>query len=42
MTYLNQLGVDPLVMQHALTTPPDEVYVLLPEELQDYRFIVSE
>ncbi|MEQ6248483.1 hypothetical protein ABMC89_06300 [Sulfitobacter sp. HNIBRBA3233] len=39
MRYLDQMGVDPLVMQHALVTPPDEIYVLLPEELVRYGFI---
>ncbi|QIE44659.1 hypothetical protein G5B38_03455 [Pseudohalocynthiibacter aestuariivivens] len=37
MTYLDAMGVDTLVMQHALATPPDEIYVLLREELLDYR-----
>lgn len=36
MTYLDEMGIDPLVMQHALSTPPDEIYVLLPEELERY------
>ncbi len=39
MRYLDGMGIDPLVMQHALVTPPDEIYVLLPEELIRYRFI---
>lgn len=38
MGYLNDMGIDPLVMQHALSTPPDEIYVLLPEELEKYGF----
>lgn len=38
MTYLHDMGIDPLVMQHALSTPPDEIYVLLPEELDRYGF----
>lgn len=39
MRYLDEMGIDPLVMQHALVTPPDEIYVLLPEELVEYKFI---
>lgn len=39
MRYLDDMGIDPLVMQHALVTPPDEIYVLLPEELRRYGFI---
>ncbi len=39
MTYLDDMGIDPLVMRHALATPPNEIYVLLPEELQAYNFI---
>ena len=42
MRYLDDMGVDPLEMQHALVTPPDEIYVLLPEELRRYGFIPSE
>ena len=42
MTYLDEMGIDPLVMRHALTTPPDEIYVLVPEELKRYGFIPSE
>ena len=38
MTYLNDMGIDLLVMQHALSTPPNEIYVLLPEELKKYKF----
>lgn len=39
MTYLDEMGIDPLIMQHALSTPPDQIYVLLPEELDRYGFI---
>jgi len=39
MTYLIEMGVDPQLMQHALVTPPDEIYVLLPEQLIDYRVV---
>jgi len=41
MAYLDEMGVDPLVMQHALTTPPDEIYVLIPEELDAYELRTS-
>ncbi|MCA1774431.1 MAG: ATP-dependent Clp protease proteolytic subunit [Loktanella sp.] len=36
MTYLDEMGVDPLLMTHALATPPDEIYVLTPEQLALY------
>ncbi|MGK7754338.1 MULTISPECIES: hypothetical protein [unclassified Roseovarius] len=39
MTYLDEMGIDPMVMTHALATPPDEIYVLLPDQLRDYGFI---
>ncbi|MEP1961960.1 hypothetical protein [Tateyamaria sp.] len=42
MTYLNDMGIDTLVMQHALSTPPNEIYVLLPEELEAYNFSPSD
>ncbi len=41
MIYLDAMGIDPLVMQHALTTPPEEIYVLLPEELERYGFLME-
>lgn len=37
MGFLDDMGVDPLVMQHALATPPDEIYILLEAELLSYR-----
>lgn len=42
MSYLADMGIDPLVMRHAMSTPPDEIYVLVPEELQRYGFVPSE
>lgn len=30
-------GVDPGVHVHALTTPPEDVYFLIPEELEEYK-----
>ena len=37
MRYLAEMGIDPLMMQHALTTPPDEIYLLTPTQQKDYR-----
>ena len=31
-----KMGVDPRVQTHALRTPPEEVYYLLPEEIEEY------
>ncbi|WP_316015989.1 hypothetical protein [Roseobacter sp. HKCCA0434] len=31
-----EMGVDPRVQSHALQTPPEEVYYLLPEEVEEY------
>lgn len=31
------MGVDPRVQTHALQTPPEEVYYLLPEQVDEYR-----
>lgn len=39
MAYLDEMGIDPLVMQHALLTPPDEIYILTPTELVTYNFL---
>ena len=36
MGYLIEMGIDPAIMEKALLTPPDEIYVLVPEELERY------
>ena len=36
---LDAMGIDVRVMQHAMSTPPEAIYVLLPEELRDYRIV---
>ncbi|HBM59503.1 MAG TPA: hypothetical protein DD444_09955 [Citreicella sp.] len=42
MVYLDEMGIDPMVMSHAMTTPADEIYILLPEELARYGFTEAE
>ena len=42
MAYLDAMGIDPLLMQPALATPPDEIYLLTPEELTRYRLTTAE
>ena len=37
MTYLSEMGIDPMIMAKALMTPPDDIYILLPEELEDFK-----
>lgn len=37
MGYLGEMGIDPLLMAKALMTPPDDIYILLPEELDAFR-----
>lgn len=39
MAYLEEMGIDPLIMQPALITPPDEIYLLTPEEMRDYGLV---
>ncbi|GAA4223058.1 ATP-dependent protease ClpP protease subunit [Sagittula marina] len=39
MSYLDDMGIDVRVMRHALATPADEIYILLPEELERYNFV---
>ena len=41
MTYLDAMDIDVRVMAHALTTPPEAIYVLLPEELRRYRLVTG-
>ncbi|WP_375258355.1 hypothetical protein [Citreimonas sp.] len=42
MDYLDEMGIDPMVMRHGLGTPPDEIYILVPEELERYGFVTPE
>lgn len=37
MEYLADMGIDPLIMRPALATPPDEIYLLTPDEMQRFR-----
>ncbi len=37
VAYLDEMGVEPSMLQHGLETPPDEIYILLPDELEAYR-----
>jgi hypothetical protein len=37
MEYLSDMDIDPLIMRHALLTPPDEIYLLTPDEMQTYN-----
>jgi len=37
LQYTNEMGVDPMVHVHALSTPPEEAYFLIEEELLRYR-----
>jgi hypothetical protein len=39
MAYLDDMGVDTRIMQHALVTPPNEIYILLPKQLREYAMI---
>ncbi|SLN19497.1 hypothetical protein [Roseisalinus antarcticus] len=39
MAYLAEMGIDPLLMQPALVTPPDEIYLLTAEELSRYGLV---
>lgn len=41
MAHLDAMGIDVRLMQHALTTPPEAIYVLLPEELLAYRIVAE-
>jgi len=37
MAYLAEMGIDPMMMAKALMTPPDDIYILMPEELEDFK-----
>lgn len=40
--YLSDMGIDLRIMELSLSTPPDEIYVLLPEELDEYGMTTTE
>lgn len=42
MAYLVDMGIDPRLMQPALMTPPDEIYILTAEEMADYGLTSAE
>lgn len=42
MAYLDEMGIDPLLMRPAMATPPDEIYILTPEELVEYRLVTGD
>jgi hypothetical protein len=37
LAYLGEMGIDPLMLVHVLKTPPDDIYLLLEDELLEYR-----
>jgi hypothetical protein len=37
MSFISDMGVDPLVLAHAMATPPEDIYYLLPEQLENYH-----
>lgn len=37
MVHLDGMGVDPMLMQHAMATPSGEIYILLNDQLQTYN-----
>lgn len=41
MAYLDDMGLDVRLMRHALATPAAEIYLLLPEELERYKFVTK-
>jgi hypothetical protein len=41
MDYLVEMDLDPLLMRHAMATPPDEIYLLVEEELRTYRVVTE-
>jgi hypothetical protein len=41
MGYLIAMGVDPELMRVALLTPPEDIYLLTPEELMQFRLVTD-
>jgi hypothetical protein len=36
LAYLDAMGVDPVLLAKAMQTPPDDIYILVPEELEAF------
>lgn len=41
MAYLNEMGIDLLLMSKAMLTPPDDVYILVPDELTTFALATT-
>lgn len=41
MSYLDRMGIGLGVMEHAMRTPPEQIYLLSPEELAEYGLITG-
>lgn len=41
MEFLSDMGIDPLILIHVLKTPPDQIYLLVEDELLDYNLATS-
>lgn len=41
MSYLTRMGIGLGVMEHAMRTPPDQIYLLSQQELSDYGFVTT-
>lgn len=37
LAYLGEMGIDPLILVHGLKTPPEDIYLLVEDELTGYR-----
>ncbi len=37
LAYLGEMGIDPLILVHVLKTAPDDIYLLVEDELLEYR-----
>ncbi|KPP89317.1 MAG: putative periplasmic protein [Rhodobacteraceae bacterium HLUCCA08] len=42
MRYLDQMGIDPMLMAPALATPPDQIYLLLRSEMLDTALLTED
>jgi hypothetical protein len=41
MAYLNEMGIDLLLMSKGMMTPPDDVYILVPDELTTFALATT-
>ena len=41
LRFLDEMGIEAMILIHSLETPPEDMYLLVEEELTDYRLATA-